>query len=93
LADWLRSRGFDNYTCVEACESYADELVGRGFKFIFGHDLAALKRDSLKGKSFDFIIYMDVMEHIERDAVYPILEMSLQFLNFCGEIFIQVCLG
>ena len=90
LADWLRSRGFDNYTCVEACESYADDLIRRRFKCIFGHDLVALKRDALKGRSFDFIIYMDVLEHIERDAVYPTLEVSLNFLNFCGEIFIQV---
>lgn len=90
LADWLQTHGFNNYTCVEACESYAEDLVKRGFQCIYGHDLVALKHGILKERTFDFIIYMDVLEHIERDSVYPALEVSWQFLNPSGEIFIQV---
>lgn len=90
LANWLRKLGFSNYTCVEACRNYAETMTKLGFKCINQNDMVALETGELKGKSFDLIFMIDVLEHFDRDKVIPSLHALSRLLSKNGEIIIQI---
>jgi predicted TPR repeat methyltransferase len=89
-AKLLREWGLRNYLAIEVCEEYVSELTAQGFDCRLADDASESLLQSVPDGSCDYIMAIDVLEHMELDACRFLLTAAKRKLASGGKLIVQV---
>ena len=89
-AKLLREWGVRDYLAIDVCEEYVSDLTAQGFDCRLADDAAVTLTQSVPDRSCDYILAIDVLEHMELDACRLLLAASKKKLAVGGKLIVQV---
>lgn len=89
-ATLLREWGVEDYLAIDVCEEYVESMKALGFDCRLAADASQTLAETVPDATCDFILAIDVLEHMELDSCRALLAIAKRKLAPGGRLIVQV---